>query len=73
MKTTQTIAATTAALLTALLLGGCDAGGVDSEPVEPNPFLDSTPAQDPQVSELEALQAETFETDPTLDTPETED
>ena len=67
MKTTQTIAATTVALLTALLLVGCDAGGIDSESVEPNPLLDSTPAQDPQVPELDALQAETFETDPELE------
>ena len=70
MKTTQTIAATTAALLTALLLVGCDAGGIDSEPVEPNPLLDSGSGAGVQVPELDALQAETFETDPTLDTPE---
>ena len=66
MKTTQTIAATTAALLTALLLVGCGTSDVDSElrgPADHNPFLDGTPAPDPQVLELEALQAETFETD----------
>ena len=66
MKTTQTIAATTAALLTALLLVGCGTSDVDSEsrePAGPDPFLDGTPAPDPQALELEALQAETFETD----------
>ena len=64
MKTTQTIAATTAALLTALLLVGCGTSDVDSElrePAEHNPFSEGTPAPDPQVLELEALQAETFE------------
>ena len=64
MKTTQTIAATTAALLTALLLVGCGTSDVDSElrePAEQNPFSEGTPAPDPQVLELEALQAETFD------------